>query len=117
MLGNGNAFQTRGGHTEDRGCGGFTATPRRAKTLAPTGKRKQDKNGNRICYGLGEFHFIQTKSLINKAIKLEFSVDGGYFVKISPCKMCITDARGWSSHTEATCELEQEMEPQSSSRR
>lgn len=43
------------------------------------------KNGNnRICYGLGEFHCIQTKSLINKAIKPEFSVDGGYFMKISP---------------------------------
>lgn len=40
-LGNGNAFQTRGGHTEDKGCRGFTAAPRRAKTLAPTGKRRQ----------------------------------------------------------------------------
>lgn len=44
---------------------------------------------NRFCCGFGEFHFIQTKSFINKVIKPEFSVDGSYFAKIS--KMCITE--------------------------
>lgn len=44
---------------------------------------------------------ILFKSSINEAIKPEFSVDGNYFVKISPCKMCMTEASGWSSHTKA----------------
>lgn len=55
-LGHGNAFQTRGGYTKDRGVRGFTAALRRAKTLVLTGKTRQiyKKRNNRKCNGVGE---------------------------------------------------------------